>query len=170
MSVAEFAEVQMLAHGSTPQPNASAVVLRDELLVVCVSYLGLEDLCRACTVSSDFRRACCDEDIWESLCQKQWATKVKKYHLTPERRSFMVTVGRAAGAECTGSGPVFWKQAYRSHEADGRMRPITSSELSAIFFDFTFREDPDLNAQSRSFRFLENGFVTGHPNGLEYEW
>jgi hypothetical protein len=104
-------------------------VLRDELLIVCVSFLGEEDIRLCCAVSKGFRTACCDEGIWEGLCREQWATKVRKFHLTPERRSKLLTSSPDSGPGGEGESRVgdvvgspdlgLWKRLYREHEIDG---------------------------------------------------
>jgi hypothetical protein len=100
-------------------------VLRDELLIVCVSFLGEEDIRIACAVSKGFRTACCDEGIWEGLCRERWATKVRKFLLTPERRSEILALGPGDGVESrVGDGVLspdlgLWKRLYREHEIDG---------------------------------------------------
>ena len=126
-----------------------------------LSYVDAQDLAlRAGLVSQRFRHAAAQDMLWEPLCVRHWATKARRYHLTPERRAALL----GAGAATT------WAQRYADAEIDGRRSCFNSpDEVSELTFDFSFRGMPDQTA-SECFKFGSNGTIAGHPNGITYHW
>ena len=127
-----------------------------DLLLSILAHADIRDLGTAAQVA----RRCCEaagaDALWEALCAQRWATKAKRYHLTPARRAEL-------GA--TGLG---WREQYKRHEADGRRTRLKDeAELTSLTFDFRFRMSMQ-SVASVNFRFEADGHVSGHPNGLTY--
>eukprot|EP00928_Gymnodinium_smaydae_P038470 TRINITY_DN26534_c0_g1_i1.p1 TRINITY_DN26534_c0_g1~~TRINITY_DN26534_c0_g1_i1.p1 ORF type:complete len:233 (-),score=25.87 TRINITY_DN26534_c0_g1_i1:210-908(-) len=133
--------------------------LRDEFIIVALSFLESTSACAAATAASRTWQAAADSSlVWEVLCEACWGKKVSAFHLTSGRRRKLAESHKT------------WKEHYRDHLLDGRRASITRDELCACTFDFTFRLDPFHRVASRSFRFGLDGRVSGHPNGLTYDW
>ena len=136
----------------------TTVLGNDDLLISVLAHADIVALGTAAKVSRRFREASAAEVLWEPLCAQRWATKAKRYHLTPARRAELVAMGLG------------WKDQYKRHEEDGRRRWLKNeAELSSLTFDFRFRMSMQ-SVDSVRFRFEADGHVSGHPNGLTYDW
>eukprot|EP00929_Paragymnodinium_shiwhaense_P090441 TRINITY_DN50626_c0_g1_i2.p1 TRINITY_DN50626_c0_g1~~TRINITY_DN50626_c0_g1_i2.p1 ORF type:complete len:334 (+),score=40.60 TRINITY_DN50626_c0_g1_i2:93-1094(+) len=140
--------------------SLAAAVLTDEVLLTCAGCLTVQDVQRALPVSASFVAVLEADQLWRELCRRRWKKKVAPYHLTAERQARLEETRRS------------WKELYADAEADGARQTLRDvEEVSGLTFDFTFRLSPEHYA-SRSFRFHEQGYVTGHPNGpqFSYSW
>lgn len=135
------------------------VVLSGDFLTVLLSSCELSTVHCAGLVSSAWHEVAESSTVWMEMCRRRWATKVSKYHLTPHRKRHL----------SLGSSVLSWKEQYRLHEEDGKRSCISAEELTSLTFDFNFRMMAHTRA-SQNFRFCSDGHVSGHPNGLTYEW
>ena len=131
----------------------------DLLICICRCVDSVATVAAAAQTCSAFSEACSSDAVWEPLCARRWATKARRYHLMPARRSELLAAGLS------------WREQFRRHEMDARRVEISAQELASLTFDFRFRfHGPTIGPASTTFRFGADGRVSGHPNGLTYEW
>lgn len=140
---------------------ACASDLHGDVLHLVLRFLDAHALLHsAMGVRELWHSAAKSDDLWLPLCREHWATKVERYHLTPEREATMTS------EPC---GPPCWFDAYREAEEDGAREFIFRDELVSLKFEFRWRRWVSQVASSQ-FRFDDDSLTTGHPFNARFPW
>lgn len=125
-----------------------------ELIGAALAFLEAAELDLARGLCSWLCQAGSTDALWQPLCARRWAGK-----------------SRAATAPWRDPALALpWRARFVGAELGRRRCHFEApAELHALAFDFRFRSHPE-EPQGRAFRLNADGRVSGHPNGLTYDW